>query len=160
MFANRRGFLTFVIFFLVVFGIVGLYMGYKWYNQRYYITLYDGNMVRYLDVPPFTERISSGSDELRGVCVLSVGTSLDQVSHFFKSLSDRYGYLYSGDNQTLSIEVRKNYVINGSFADGKLRLEWKPVLNDKLQKKADSLFKKSSTNQKPETAKSEEKKTD
>lgn len=160
MFANRRGFLTFVIFFLVVFGIVGLYMGYKWYNQRYYITLYDGNMVRYLDVPPFTERISSASDELRGVCVLSVGTSLDQVSHFFKSLSDRYGYLYSGDSQTLSIEVRKNYVINGSFADGKLRLEWKPVLNDKLQKKADSLFKKSSTDSKTEKAKSEEKNSD
>ncbi len=160
MFASRRGFLTFVIFFLVVFGIVGLYMGYKWYNQRYYITLYDGDMVRYLDLPPFTERISSGSDELRGVCVLSVGTSLDQVSHFFKSLADRYGYLYSGDNQSLTIEVRKNYMINGTFADGKLRLEWQPVLSDKLQKKADALFKKAAVDTKAEPAKTEEKKTD
>ncbi len=148
MIAQRRGFLTFVIFFLVVFGIVGLYMGYKWYNQRYYIALYDGNMVRYLDVPPFTERISPSSDELRGECILSVGTSLDQVNHFFKSVADRYGYIFSGDRQTLSLEVRKNYVIKGEFDNGKLKLEWQPVLNEKLKKKADALFKKKETTKK------------
>ncbi|GAB4269472.1 MAG: hypothetical protein Kow0029_05480 [Candidatus Rifleibacteriota bacterium] len=146
MFSVKRGFLTFVVFFLVVFGIVGLYMGYKWYNQRYYIVLYDGNMTRYLDVPPFSERISPASDELRGECVLSIGTSAEQVIHFLKSMSDRYGFLFSGEGDSISIEIRKNYVVKGKFEDGKLKLEWTPVLNEKLKKKADSLFKKSSGN--------------
>lgn len=142
MIAKRRGFLTFVIFFLVVFGVVGLYLGYKWYNQRYYIGLYDGEMVRYIDVPPFAERISPSSDELRGECVLSVGTSVDQVNHFLRSMADRYGYIFAGDSSSLTLEVRKNYVIKGVYDSGKLKLEWQPVLNDKLKKKADALFKK------------------
>lgn len=140
--------MTFVIFFLIVFGIVGLYLGYKWYNQRYYISLYDGNMVRYLDIPPFSERISSSSDELRGECVLSIGTSSDQISHFFKSMCDRYGYIYTGTENGLTMEVRKNYVIEGTFSEGKIKLEWEPVLNDKLKKKSESLFKKTEAKKK------------
>lgn len=145
MIAGKRGFLTFVIFFLVVFGVVGLYLGYQWYNQRYYIALYDGQMVRHLDVPPFTERLSPATDELRGECLLSVGTSFDQASHFFKSVADRYGYIYSGNEKGLTLEIRKNYQVTGAYADGKLRLTWQPVLNDKLKKKADALFKKAET---------------
>lgn len=142
MITRKRGFLTFVVFFLIVFGIVGLFMGYKWYNQRYYIALHDGSMVRYLDVPPFTEKLSSANDELRGECILSVGTSTDQVNHFFKSMCQRYGYIFSSKDGVIKVEIRKNYAISGTFSDGKLKLEWKPVLSAKLKKKADDLFKK------------------
>lgn len=142
MLANKRGILTFVVFFLIVFGLVGLFMGYKWYNQHYYVALYDGNMVRYIDIPPFSERISSASDELRGECILSVGTSSEQINHFFKSMCDRYGYLFYSKDEGIVIEIRKNYIIKGTFGDNKLKLVWTPQLSDKLKKKADGLFKK------------------
>ena len=51
---SSKGFMTFVLFFLIVFGLLGIYLGYGWYMQRYYVTLYDGNMTRYLDIPPFS----------------------------------------------------------------------------------------------------------
>lgn len=135
------GFLTFVVFFLIVFGIVGLYLGYQWYNQRYYITLYDGNMTRYIDMPPFAERISSANRELIGECIISIGTSSEQASHFFKSMCDRYGYLFVLKENGLTMEIRKNYAIEGDYTEGKLKLTWKPVLSEKMKKRAQSLFK-------------------
>jgi hypothetical protein len=138
---DNRGFLTFVVFFLIVFGLIGLYMGHKWYKHRYYITLYDDTMVRYLDVPPFGERVSPSTDEFRGECILSVGTSAEQVKDFYKTFCDRNGYIFKGTDYGLQIEIRKNYEIKGTFKDSKLVLEWDPVLNDKQKAKAESLFR-------------------
>ncbi|NCB38943.1 MAG: hypothetical protein EOM80_09245 [Erysipelotrichia bacterium] len=135
------GFLTFVVFFLIIFGIVGLYLGYKWYNQKYYIALYDGNMTRYLDIPPFAERLTPSNRELLGECSIAIGTSSDQTNHFFKGTCDRYGYIYSLKENFFTIELRKNYVIKGEFADGKMKLTWTPSLNDKMKKRAQALFK-------------------
>lgn len=136
------GFLTFVVFFLIVFGIAGLYLGYQWYNQRYYIALYDGNMTRYLDMPPFAERVTSSNLELTGECVISIGVSSDQASSFFKSMCDRYGYMFSSKENGLIMEIRKNYAINGDYSEGKLKLTWKPLLNDKMKKRAEAMLKK------------------
>jgi hypothetical protein len=137
----KRGFLTFVIFFLIVFGLVGLYLGYNWYNTRYYIALFDDNMTRYLDVPPFCERISPASDELRGECILNVETSESQVKNFYKSMCARYGYVFKEMENGLQMDIRKDYVIKGAFKDNKLTLSWQPSLNEKQKKKAASLFK-------------------
>ena len=134
---NKRGFLGIVFIVLLIVGALGLYFGYKWYNERYYVTLYDGNMVRYIDIPPFCERETPASGELTGKCVLNIGTSVDQASGFYKGMCDRYGYIYSTDKDKIKIEVHRNYVINGEFKDGKLHLKWQPKLNKELQKKLD-----------------------
>ena len=137
---SNRGFLGFVIFFLIIFGLVGIYFGYQWYNQRNYINLYDGDMTRRIDTPPFAERLTSSDRELLGECVLSIGTSLDQTSDFYKGMSDRYGYMFALTETGLSMEIRKNYSVVGTFAGGKLTLNWNPILNAKMKKKAESLF--------------------
>ena len=137
---NNRGFLAVVFILLLIVGGIGIYYGYQWHSQRNYIVLYDGSMTRNIDTPPFAERLSSSDRELIGECVLAIGTSLEQTSDFYKSMSDRYGYLFNVTEGGLTMEVRKNYKVTGTFAEGKLTLTWTPVLNEKLKKKAQSLF--------------------
>ncbi len=137
---SNRGFLGFVVFFLIIFGLVGIYFGYQWYNQRNYIVLYDGEMTRRIDTPPFADRQTSSDRELIGECVLSIGTSLDQTRDFYKTMSDRYGYLFVLTESGMTMEIRKNYVVVGKFNGGQLTLNWNPVLTEKLKKKAQTLF--------------------
>jgi hypothetical protein len=138
MINRARGFIGTILIILLIVGALGLYFGYNWYNERYYVTLYDGDMVRYMDIPPFCERETPASGELTGKCVLNIGTSVDQASGFYKSMCNRYGYIYSTDNDKIKIEVHRNYIINGEFKGGKLYLNWQPKLNKELQKKLES----------------------
>ncbi len=135
----KGGFLGLVILFLFVGGLIGLYFGYQWYNHRYYIKLYDGSMTRYLDVPPFAERLSTADQELIGECTLAIGTSDEQASQFYNSMSNRLGYLFGAKDKGWTIEVRRNYIVSGEFNSGKLNLKWEPVLPDNLKKKAQAL---------------------
>lgn len=138
---NRpRGFMTFVLFFLIVFGLLGVYLGYGWYMQRYYITLYDGNMTRYLDIPPFSERITSANDELRGECVLSIGASSNQAIEFLGAVSSKYGFIFIKNEKGAEIEIHKNYVVKCTIDKNMLKMNWKPKLSEKLKKKYKSLF--------------------
>jgi hypothetical protein len=142
---KKHGFVGLGVFILLIFGLIGLYYGYEWYSQRYYIRLYDGGMVRYIDIPPFAERKGPAENDLIGECVLSINTSDEQYCQFFKSMSNRYGYLCNISEYALTIEVRKNYIISGEFAKGQLKLTWTPVLGDKLQKKAQAVAAKKTT---------------
>lgn len=137
---NNRGFLAIVIVFLLILGGVGLYFGYKWHTQRNFINLYDGSMTRQLDMPPFAERVTDAERELIGECVISIGTSHEQTSDFYKSICDRYGYLFTSTDKGLTIEVRKNYSIAGEYKGDKLSLSWTPVLPEKLKKQAQEKF--------------------
>lgn len=132
----RKGFVGLVILFLLVGGLVGIYFGYEWYNQRNFIKLHDGSMIRLLDIPPFAERVTSADKELIGECVLSIGASEEQASQFFNSMSNRMGYLFAASEQGFTIEVRRNYIVKGEFANNKLNLTWEPVLPSGLKKKA------------------------
>lgn len=138
---SRKGFLGFLVLILMVCGLIGIYFGYGWYNQRYFIALYDGGMTRYLDVPPFSERKTSSELELIGQCTLSIGTSDDQAVQFFKSMSNRLGYLCVVKDNKMTIEVRRNYTVNGEFGGGVLKLSWTPVLPEKLKRQAAKLAK-------------------
>ncbi len=135
MASSRRGFLGILIIFLLIGGLIGIYFGYGWYVERYYIKLYDGSVVRYLDIPPFTDRLNPASDDLKGECILHVGTSFEQAANFFSGVSKRYGYLAAVSGSTLTIDMRKNYRIIGEFKDNKIFLKWQPVLPEGLKKK-------------------------
>ncbi len=137
---KRRGFLALIVVILTVAGSIGLYYGYKWHNQRNYIKLYDAGIIRYLDMPPFGERLTDADRELIGNCRIAVGTSRDQTSLFFKSISDRYGFIFTPTEKGFTMEVRKNYRVVGEYSDEKLILDWDPVLNSKQKKEAQEKF--------------------
>jgi len=142
----RKGFLGIIVLILFVGGIIGLYFGYNWFNQRYYIALYDGQMTRYLDIPPFAERKTHADLELIGECTLSIGTSEKQARDFLNSMSDRLGYMCNDKDGKMIIEVRRNYIITGEFGGGLLKLNWTPVLPETLKKKAAKIAKEVSEN--------------
>lgn len=142
----RKGFLAVIILILIVGGLIGLYFGFNWYNQRYYIALYDGSMTRYIDVPPFAERKTSAEFELIGHCVLGVGTSEQQALSFYKSMCNRLGFMFSEKEGSFTIEVRRNYTVRGEYGAGQIKLSWTPVLPEKLKRQAAKLAKDKSEN--------------
>ncbi len=139
---NNRGFVGIVILILLVLGLIGIYFGYSWYQEKNFISLYDGDMTRKLDIPPFAERKFSAINDLKGEVTLKVSTSPDQIGMFFKSSCDNYGYTYEGDSEKIQISIRAGYVISGEFKDNLLVLKWNPVLDSKNKKRYEKAFKK------------------
>lgn len=138
---NRSGLAGFVLLFVVILGLIGVYYGNQYFNQKYYIRLFDGEAIRYLDMPPYAERLTSADHEMIGVCDVNIGTSPDQVTNFLKSTCNRYGYLCTAGEGTVQIEVRRNYVLKGTYEANKLKLRWTPVLPEKLKAAAEALGK-------------------
>lgn len=147
-FNKNKGFVGYIILFLIIFGLLGIYLSRSWYIEKYYITLYDDKITRYLDIPPFAERISPASDELRGRCKISIGSSASQAFGFLKSVCDKSGYVFRNEKDSVEIEIRKNYIIKCSLVDEKLVLTWTPVLTGKLKQKFEKLFPNETLNNK------------
>ncbi|EKD84331.1 MAG: hypothetical protein ACD_39C00101G0003 [uncultured bacterium] len=139
---KRAGLAGLVLLVFVTVCLVGIYFGNQWFNQKYYIRLFDGDVVRYLDMPPYAERLSSADLEMIGVCDLNIGTSKDQISNFFKSMCNRYGYLCTTSEDGIQMEIRRNYSIKGEYETNRLKLRWTPVLPEKLKAVAAALTPK------------------
>ncbi|PKL48782.1 MAG: hypothetical protein CVV42_08240 [Candidatus Riflebacteria bacterium HGW-Riflebacteria-2] len=140
---NRAGFAGLVILLVLIVGLVGVYFGNQWFNQRYYIKLFDGDKIRLIDIPPFAERVTSAEHELVGICDINIGTSKDQSNNFLKSMCNSYGYLCTVGENDIKIEIRRQYYIEGKYEGNFLKLRWTPVLPEKLKARAEALNKKS-----------------
>ncbi len=140
---SRAGLAGLVLLFVVILGLVGVYFGNQWFNQKYYIRLFDGENIRYVDMPPYGERVTSAELELVGTCDINVGTSKDQVNNFLKSMCNSYGYLCTVGENEIRIEIRRHYFIDGKYEGNLLKLRWTPVLPEKLKARAEALGKKS-----------------
>lgn len=139
---RKGGLVGLILVTLVIVGLIGVYFGNQWFSQRNYIRLFDGDAIRYLDMPPYAVRLTSAELELIGVCDIDIGTSKEQASSFLKSTCNRYGYLCTGNADELQIEIRRHYLISGSFDKNRLKLRWTPVLPEKLKARAAALEKK------------------
>jgi hypothetical protein len=139
---RREGLAGLVLLIVVIIGLIGVYYGNQWFNQKYYIRIFDDNVVRYLDMPPYAERITSADYELIGICDISIGTSQDQINNFLKIMCNRYGYLCTTNEDTVQIDIRRNYSIKGTYDTSKLSLRWTPILPEKLKKAAAALAEK------------------
>ena len=130
-----------ILWFVLIAGAAGIYFGYHFFSERFYISLYDGDMVRYLDIPPYSIRLSSADDELRGYCKLEIKTSQEQVASFLGGLCSKKGFHFKwlGTNEFVII-VRPNYEIRGVFKDTTLEMTWTPVLNVSRQARHDRIF--------------------
>ncbi|HOY67734.1 MAG TPA: hypothetical protein PLP29_12665 [Candidatus Ozemobacteraceae bacterium] len=126
---HRRGQGLGLLILLLVGGIA-IWFGYGVYVERYYIALFDGDMVRYLDVPPYGKRLTPERDELRGHVEMTLETVPDQVCNFFGLLSTKRGYILRRKEAAIEIEIRPGYVVKGLFKDNRLTLDWNPVLNE------------------------------
>lgn len=140
--SKKSGLAGIVILLVFIVGLFGVYYGNQWFTQKYYIRIFDDNLVRYIDMPPYADRLSSSEYELIGVCDISIGTTPDQVNNFLKSMCNRYGYLCTTGENTVQIDIRRNYSINGTYEEGKLKLRWLPILPDKLKLRAEKLAEK------------------
>ena len=92
---NKHGSIWVLLLVLFVIGGIAIYWGYNKYMQTLYIGFYDGNKIRYLDVPPFAERITPASLEVLGECDIRFSTIDEQVLQFFKATATKYGYFFS-----------------------------------------------------------------
>lgn len=137
---NKHGSIWVLLLVLFVIGSIAIYWGYNKYIQTLYIGFYDGNKIRYLDVPPFAERITPASLEVLGECDIRFSTIDEQVLQFFKATATKYGYFFSRadtkSDSSFEITVRGDYVIKGTFDKNILQLRWNPVLPPDMQKKA------------------------
>jgi hypothetical protein len=138
---KTKGFIAYILLLFLIAGAVGLYYGYFWYQEKYYINLFDGAKVRRLEVPPFAERKSPASLELKGECKLKVGTSFAQAKQFYKEVCRKKGFAFDEmGSSEISIGIKRNYVIKGVHENNDLILKWNPVLTSGQQKKYKSLF--------------------
>jgi len=115
---------------MLIVGAAAIWFGHQWYEERYYIGLFDGEMVRYVDVPPFGRRMTPAADELRGYAEMVMETVPDQVCSFFGALSSKRGFLFRRKDSEIEIEVRPGYIVKGIFKENKLTLTWNPILNE------------------------------
>ncbi|MBF0546101.1 MAG: hypothetical protein HQM08_16775 [Candidatus Riflebacteria bacterium] len=122
-----------ILFFIFIFGIVGIYLGYNWYEEKYFINLYDGNMVRYLEIPPFAVRVSPKEDEVLGKCILDIKVSSEQAMTFLASKCESKGFAFKPKKEGFEILIKQNYVIKGNFSGNQLSLSWIPGLPENLK---------------------------
>ncbi|MBU1108186.1 MAG: hypothetical protein KKB51_16055 [Candidatus Riflebacteria bacterium] len=139
---GRSGQAGLILLFVVIAGLVGVYFGNQYFSQKNYIRLFDGEAIRYLDIPPYAQRLTSADQELIGVCDISIGTSPDQATNFLKTTCNSYGYLCTAGEESVQIEIRRNYLLKGIYEGNKLKLRWTPVLPEKLKSAAEALSKK------------------
>lgn len=131
---SRRGQGLF-LFLLLVVGAAGIWYGYQRYEERYYINLFDDEMVRYIDVPPFGVRLSPAVDELRGYVDMKLEAAPEQACNFFGAISARRGFTFRRNDDKIEIEVRPGYVVKGTIQEERLILRWNPVLDASQKRK-------------------------
>ncbi|OQA08672.1 MAG: hypothetical protein BWY66_00894 [bacterium ADurb.Bin374] len=133
---SRRGQGLFLLLLILVGGIA-IWFGYERYQERYYINLFDGEMVRYIDVPPFGVRLTPADDELRGYAELRLEAAPEQACNFFGAIAARRGFIFRRNDDTIEIEVRPSYLVKGTIKEDRLTLNWKPILDGaRLRRKA------------------------
>lgn len=138
----KRGFGT-ILFVLVLAALVaGLIYGYGFYCEKYYIALYDGEMVRYIDVPPYAKRLDLPANDLKGQCMLEIGTSQDQANTFFGAMAKRRGFVFRTKDKVgeIEFEVSPRYLVKGVFKGNRLALRWTPILTEALQQRYEKVF--------------------
>ncbi|NLI78482.1 MAG: hypothetical protein GX442_18835 [Candidatus Riflebacteria bacterium] len=136
----RKGFGTILFLLLLAGVVVAIVYGYNRYNEKYYIALYDGEMVRYIDIPPFTRRVDPPVDDLKGKALLDIEVSPDQVNTFFGTMSSRRGFVFRTKEGQCEFEVSGGYVVKGTFKQNQLSLQWTPILTESLQQKFQKTF--------------------
>lgn len=125
------------LFLLVLFLVGGtaIWYGYQRYEERYYINLFDGAMVRYIDIPPFGVRQTPASDELRGYAEMVLEAAPEQACNFFGVISQRRGFTFRRNEEKIEIEVRPGYIVKGIIQEDRLSLRWNPVLDESRKKR-------------------------
>jgi len=133
---KSKGQIGVFVLILLIAGALGVYFGYDFYLEKYYLTLYDAEMVRYLELPSFSSRETSADLELVGQCILKCSVVMEQVFFVLESTCRKRGYFFRQEKESIEIEITPKYKIKGKFLDSKLYLQWKPEIPLKLQKKA------------------------
>lgn len=125
-----------IIFVLFVFGLIALFWGYGLYIERFYIKLYDVDSTRYLDIPPYSTRLTSSDKELVGHCLIRLSLTQEQANDFLSGVCRRYGYNMQVRENSISIVVMSDYVVEGVYDGDYLTFSWEPRLTDALKEKA------------------------
>ncbi|MBF0499480.1 MAG: hypothetical protein HQM09_05080 [Candidatus Riflebacteria bacterium] len=122
------------IFLLIalIIGFVGLFYGSRWYNEKHFITLYDNEMVRYIEIPPFAQRKTPVIDELVGKCTLELATTQEQANTFLAGMANRKGFTFRLTKTGFEIDVTLKYKVTGRYNDTQIFLTWKPRLPERL----------------------------
>lgn len=139
---GNRGFGTVLFLLLLVAAVIGIIYGYFVYTESKYIALHDGEMTRYLDVPPYSKRTGPPTLDLKGTCLIEIGITPDQANTFFGSMSSRRGFVFRSKEKESEIEfeIRPNYLVKGKYHEAKLSLSWTPILSEKLLEKFQKVF--------------------
>jgi len=120
-----------LLVFVLGIGVLGIYFGYGVYLEKYYVTLYDGPMTRYLEIPPFAQRLSPAGEEMQGRCELKLGVGADHCNTFLDLMCKKKGFLFQGSPNGFVITIGKSYKLQGAYKDLHLILTWDPVLGDR-----------------------------
>jgi len=139
---DRKGFAKFIFFVLLIAAIIGIVYGYTAYTQLHTIALFDGEMTRFIDIPPYSKRISPTTMDLKGICTVDVGTTAEQADTFFGGMSSRRGFIFRSkeNGRKIEFELRPDYIVKGEYKDTKLIFNWVPVLSESLLKKYQEAF--------------------
>ncbi len=143
-----------IILTVLIFGAIGLYFGYYFFLEKNYIALYDGNIVRYLDIPPYCSRETPATHELKGECTIRIGTSNEQMNSFFGSMCHRKGFIFETDenNKKIKISIPGGYAVTGQYTENELILSWDPVLSAKQLTRYRKLFGEPQQDNNPKSA--------
>ena len=108
------GIVAILLLILVVGGVAGMYYAYQQHLPNYYLILYDGKFVRYLDVPPFSKRLGPASDDKKGECMLEINITSEQSNAFLVEYCKKKGFVFKSDEKGFTIDVAPDYVIKGT----------------------------------------------
>ncbi len=130
---NAHGQGMVLLLLVLILGGVAIYFGNGVYHEKYYVYIYDSDMVRYIDIPPYSTRKSTLDDEYLGRCSLDIQTSMDQVNLFLGNMCSRRGFNFKKSEEGFEIEVRPGFPIIGKYGPSKLDLYWTPILPEKIR---------------------------
>lgn len=140
--SQRLGSLVIFFIFFIILAII-IYIGYEYYIEKYYIKLYDNDMIKYLDIPPYSKRITPSYYELLGECKVKTFLTLDEIKYFYSSTLVKKGYSIKHSEQDYAFEivVGKDYTVKCKY-NGKddLTFLWTPRLNSNLSKQLYKYF--------------------
>ena len=130
----RRGQVGLFFLVLLVAFLAGIWWFWGYSTTRYYVSCYDGEMTRYIDVPPYSKRIAPVEQELVGHAKLEIGVSPEQVNTFLSSMCARKGFIFRTSTDGFDIEISPTYIMKGKYDQTQLSLFWVPRLSEKLKK--------------------------
>ncbi len=132
---TRKGLAGILVLFVLILVAGGLYWFWGYSTQRNYISCYDGDITRYIDIPPYSKRLSPVEHELIGHAKLEIGVTQDQVNTFLGAMCTRKGFIFRSNPDMLEIEISPTYIMKGTYDQNNLTLLWVPKLSERLQKK-------------------------